>query len=700
MVPAKGDLQLMFNPFHNHVVETLAQIDEGGRFSKILNPIGKVKADGEEKLYDEALFQTARLVTCGLYINIILKDYVRTILNLNRVDTLWNLDPRSEDGRGIFGHKIPEATGNAVSAEFNLVYRWHSCVSQRDEEWTKEMYTRLVGTDRALSMNKFLRALTESAAHLSPDPLERDFAGLQRLADGSFRDEDLANIWTASVCDIAGSYGANHVPEILKNIEVLGIMQSRSWNLASLNEFRAYFKLVPHKTFEDINADPLIAEQLRHLYGHPDNVELYPGIVVESAKEPIVPGSGLCANFSISRAILSDAVALVRGDRFYTTDYTPSNLTNWGFNEAGFDLDVNYGCVLYKLVLNALPNSYEQNSIFAHYPLVVPEENTVILAKLQKASLYNFDVPTKDPPRGAEAHKTVTNVSPSPPLGSAPGLHLAASLLENEGLFEAAGAFYKSATVKLLQSQSYELAGLQYVDVVDNVFNIAHAQFVTELFLLPDQETSELIALLSTLHGCSNAQQPGKRFVFLNRDGKEKCSLLDSVQSEATRVVKGHHDIHLSSARPIRQHGMEAVQGILKKGLSPEDISSAQLVPLAASIFISQARVFAETLDQVLAPGHGPLALEDFKEKQADAGTLSTLIVSHANLESLGGKLAASTTASALKVICDLKEVRRAAGSAGKLRRIKEDAITNYLNMEESTVMMYPTTMKISWVAN
>lgn len=51
---------------------------------------------------------------------------------------------------------------------------------------------------------------------------------------------------------------------------------------------------------------------------HPDFVELYPGIVAEEAKEPMVPGVGITPTYTISRAVLSDAVGLVRGDRFYT----------------------------------------------------------------------------------------------------------------------------------------------------------------------------------------------------------------------------------------------------------------------------------------------------------------------------------------------------------------------------------------------
>ena len=104
----------------------------------------------------------------------------------------------------------------------------------------------------------------------------------------------------------------------MKAIEILGLEQARSWKVATLNEFRKFFHLEPHKSFTDINPDPSVAASLEALYGDPDYVELYPGIVAEDAKQVKVPGSGLCPGFTVSRTILSDAVALVRGDRFYT----------------------------------------------------------------------------------------------------------------------------------------------------------------------------------------------------------------------------------------------------------------------------------------------------------------------------------------------------------------------------------------------
>jgi linoleate 10R-lipoxygenase len=61
---------------------------------------------------------------------------------------------------------------------------------------------------------------------------------------------------------IAGAFGANNVPDILKHVEVLGIKQARKWQVATLNEFRKFFNLKPHTTFEDINPDPYVADTL------------------------------------------------------------------------------------------------------------------------------------------------------------------------------------------------------------------------------------------------------------------------------------------------------------------------------------------------------------------------------------------------------------------------------------------------------
>ena len=520
----------------NYVVEQLALIDENGRFSSIRRPLRKSTPEEIEKRYDNALFQTGRLITGGLYIQIILKDYVRTILNLNRTDSKWDLDPRSEGGKALFGEGAGEGVGNQVSAEFNLVYRWHSCISRKDEEWTKKVYQHMFQDAQSHQIQDIVDKLSNFGKDVPTDPHERPFANLTRTKSGSYEDEDLASIFAASVEDTAGAYGANQVPEILRDVEILGIIQARSWKLASLNEFRKFFKLVPHKTFEDINPDPYVAEQLKRLYDHPDFVELYPGLVVEEAKHPSTPGSGLCPGYTISRAVLSDAVALVRGDRFYTVDYTPKNLTNWGFTEADSDLNVDNGHVFYKLVLRALPRHFRQNSIYAHYPLVVPEENRVILGGLNTAQYYSFEKPCAAPEmsivesyaackailRNQQDYKVVWGVDAIDFLVQQGAENYGQNfMLSGDGLQNAksrqlmgpalypgvssAGqpkswfpscpssgrwtqevkSFYEDITLQLLHQNSYQIAGVNQVDIVRDVSNLAQVHFASSVFSLP-----------------------------------------------------------------------------------------------------------------------------------------------------------------------------------------------------------------------
>lgn len=71
----------------------------------------------------------------------------------------------------------------------------------------------------------------------------------------------------------------------------------------------------PHKTFESINSDPKIADALRNLYDSPDMVEMYPGIFIEEISKA---SEGIRFPPAAGRGVLSDAVTLVRSDRFYT----------------------------------------------------------------------------------------------------------------------------------------------------------------------------------------------------------------------------------------------------------------------------------------------------------------------------------------------------------------------------------------------
>lgn len=213
----------------------------------------------------------------------------------------------------------------------------------------------------------------------------------------------------------------------------------------------------------------------------------------ENAKEPMVPGVGIAPNYTISRAILSDAVTLVRGDRFYTTDYNARNLTNWGYSEVQYDLNVNQGCVIYRLFLRAFPNHFKPNSIYAHYPMTIPSENKKILRDLGREEQYSWDKPALIAPRvnltsyiGAKyimERPQEFNVAWGEGNGHIVGKggldfilgrespshakqeQLTAKPLPQDQWHQQIKDFYEHITLKLLHQHSCKLAGLNQVDI-------------------------------------------------------------------------------------------------------------------------------------------------------------------------------------------------------------------------------------------
>jgi Animal haem peroxidase len=190
---------------------------------------------------------------------------------------------------------VPRGIGNQVTAEFNLLYRFHSVISRRDEGWLnkffkEEVFPNSTKTVDQLTPQEFLLGLLAFEKKIPEDPSQRTFGGLQRGKDGRFNDAEMVKIMKESMEDPAGLFGARMVPKALRVIEILGILQARKWQLASLNEMRDFFKLKRHESFEEVNPDPQIADLLRKIYDHPDMVEMYPGMFLEDAKPRLDPG--------------------------------------------------------------------------------------------------------------------------------------------------------------------------------------------------------------------------------------------------------------------------------------------------------------------------------------------------------------------------------------------------------------------------
>ena len=113
----------------------------------------------------------------------------------------------------------------------------------------------------------------------------------------------------------------------------------------------------------------------------------------------MIEGAGLCPGYTISRAILSDAIALTRGDRFFTEDFTPFNMTAWGFADCHRDPNGwGFGSTLGRLLLRTLPNDYDEKSVYTWFPLIHPEAMQKYLKDLGKLDDYSLLRPKKRVP--------------------------------------------------------------------------------------------------------------------------------------------------------------------------------------------------------------------------------------------------------------------------------------------------------------
>lgn len=174
------------------------------------------------------------------------------------------------------------------------------------------------------------------------------------------------------------------------------LLTTCSREVATLNEFREFFGLPKHQHFEDINSDPEIAGNLRSLYGDPDMVELYPGFLCEGDKRNLDPGAvgpdGLTP--ALWTAVFSDAITLVRSDRFYTIDWNVASLTTWGMREVSPDPKIMKGSVFCRLFQRAFPGYFKYNSLHLWQPFITPAMNLVLASKqnvLQYLSLSGLE---------------------------------------------------------------------------------------------------------------------------------------------------------------------------------------------------------------------------------------------------------------------------------------------------------------------
>ncbi|KAG6834140.1 hypothetical protein H0H93_011600, partial [Arthromyces matolae] len=266
--PATSVILVLFSRNHNYVAERILKINENKRWRD--PPPSNPEALA---LQDEEIFQTAKLINCGHFRSAVMGDYVAGFLGASE-GCHW--DMKAFDVIDTKEIQVDRGRGNHVSVEFNLLYRWHAIISEKDEKWTEDLFKDIFDDKpvKELSM-KDIGYVAKTFANIVSSPAERTFGGLKRGSDGRFSDNDLADILHAAIEEPAGSFGGQKTPPVLRLVEIMSIEQSRAWGVCTMNEFRTFLGLKPFTTFEEWNPDPDIANNARRLYGHIDNLELY-----------------------------------------------------------------------------------------------------------------------------------------------------------------------------------------------------------------------------------------------------------------------------------------------------------------------------------------------------------------------------------------------------------------------------------------
>lgn len=449
-----------------------------------------------------------------------------------------------------------------------------------------------------------------------------------------YKDDLLANALLSATSVPAHAFQARGVPGVMRVIEILGIQQARSWGTCSLNEFRRFLGLKPYATFEEWNPDKDVANTARKLYRNTENLELYVGLVAEEAK-PVRDGSGLCPSYTTSRAILADAVALVRGDRYLTYDFTPFNLTTWGYAEANRNVNnAAWGGVLGRLISRGLPRHFNATSVYTHFPLITPKGQQYsmdnILTKLGLYKEYTYDKPVKQGdtlvvtnPKALEVTvgdrglitpylQNIQDIGLSPSfltvIDDATAYARVTKLVQDtfvpEQELSANGKWFYEKTLELIGEKSFMVydKAPRNVDIVKDVLRLIPVHWAAKVAGLPVKTVGDtrgiyyeqqIYQMLTEIYSYIFLEPEPSLKIPNRREAREnvnrlrrfvKLSLEEARGGLASSLLGGLTSIFLGEG----QQGNPVLKRLLSLGSSTEEVANDILAVLSSSIELSQ----------------------------------------------------------------------------------------------------------------
>ena len=218
---------------------------------------------------DEVLFQTARSINTILLTRLVIEEYINHISARKSLYLDLDKPKKSFQKKLSWFEKKNWYREPWVSAEFNLLYRWHGLVP-----------------DMIFNVNEHKISFLEQ--------------------QNQFQELGFDAILNAALTEPAGNLTIGHTPYFLRSVEAETIQNARDWKFRSYNHYRSVFGMPPLKSFDQLTVNKHLAEKLSQLYGGDINkLELITGLFAES------PTNDKLAGELMTRMVAYDALTQI-----------------------------------------------------------------------------------------------------------------------------------------------------------------------------------------------------------------------------------------------------------------------------------------------------------------------------------------------------------------------------------------------------
>ena len=185
---------------------------------------------------DQRVFDAARACVTVMFIKIVVEEYIN---HINSTPLKLTADPSG-------AWKLNWNRPNWITAEFSLLYRWHSLVPKQ-MVWAGEARPGEV----------------------------------LRLDNTLLVERGLANAFADISGNRATELGLHNTADFLVDVEIAAVRQGQTNRIAPFTRYQSAFGHRPARSFADLTPDTGVQEELRELYGEIDRMEFYPGLFAQ-----------------------------------------------------------------------------------------------------------------------------------------------------------------------------------------------------------------------------------------------------------------------------------------------------------------------------------------------------------------------------------------------------------------------------------